>query len=80
VWNLSAGELWRRTRIALDRALQRIANDRGVDAERVRLSYGKVAEMQRRGIVHFHAIIRLDDSAITEYVALLEHESLKGVA
>jgi hypothetical protein len=26
----------------------------------VRLSFGKVAEMQRRGVVHYHAIIRLD--------------------
>ena len=26
----------------------------------VRVSFGKVAEMQRRGVVHFHAIIRLD--------------------
>jgi hypothetical protein len=26
----------------------------------VRLSYAKVAEYQRRGVVHFHAIIRLD--------------------
>ncbi|MEV0811242.1 replication initiator [Micromonospora sp. NPDC050200] len=26
----------------------------------VKLSFGKVAEMQRRGVVHYHAIIRLD--------------------
>src|SRR5690606_13398082 len=26
----------------------------------VRVSYGKVAELQRRGVAHFHAIIRLD--------------------
>ena len=24
------------------------------------MSYGKVAEYQRRGVVHFHALIRLD--------------------
>jgi hypothetical protein len=29
----------------------------------VRLSYAKVAEYQRRGVVHFHAIIRLDGPA-----------------
>jgi excisionase family DNA binding protein len=29
-------------------------------AARVRVSYAKVAEYQRRGVVHFHAIIRLD--------------------
>jgi hypothetical protein len=27
--------------------------------EDVKLAYGKVAEMQRRGVMHFHAIIRL---------------------
>jgi len=40
----------------LVRALRR----RGIDPTTVRVSYGKVAEMQRRGVVHFHAIIRLD--------------------
>jgi hypothetical protein len=29
-------------------------------AAQVRVSYAKVAEYQRRGVVHFHAIIRLD--------------------
>ncbi len=62
VWNLHASELWRRTRIDLDRGLKRIARSRGIDPATVRLSYGKVAEMQRRGVVHFHAIIRLDGS------------------
>jgi hypothetical protein len=60
VWNYLAGELWRRTRITLDRAIARIAKQRGIDPKTIRVSYGKVAEMQRRGVVHFHAIIRLD--------------------
>ena len=60
VWNHAAGELWRRTRITLDRAITRTAKQRGIDPTTVRISYGKVAEMQRRGVVHFHAIIRLD--------------------
>ena len=60
VWNFTAGELWRRTRIALERTLRRTAKNRGIDPTTVRVSYGKVAEMQRRGVVHFHAIIRLD--------------------
>ena len=60
VWNLHAGELWRRSRIALDRAIRRITTEHGIDPDRIRVSYGKVAEMQRRGVVHFHAIIRLD--------------------
>src|SRR5690606_33209144 len=28
--------------------------------DHARLSYGKVAEFQRRGLIHFHAAIRLD--------------------
>ena len=60
VWNNQAGELWRRTRIGIDRAIRRTARARGIDPRTVRVSYGKVAEMQRRGVVHFHAIIRLD--------------------
>ena len=32
-------------------------------AAQVRVSFAKVAEYQRRGIVHFHAIIRLDGPA-----------------
>jgi hypothetical protein len=60
VWNYSAAELWRRTTIAITRRMRRIATTRGIHPAAVRLSYGKVAEMQRRGVVHFHAIIRLD--------------------
>jgi hypothetical protein len=73
VWNLQAGELWRRTTIAVYRYLRRLAKSRGIPFYRVyddqgrsrlmapfRLSFGKAAEMQRRAVVHFHAIIRLD--------------------
>jgi hypothetical protein len=57
VWNAWAGELWRRTTIALSRALRPLGNAHGA---KLRISYGKVAEYQRRGVVHFHALIRLD--------------------
>jgi hypothetical protein len=60
VWNLFAGELWRRTRIGIERHLKQHAKANGIDPKTLRLSYGKVAEMQRRGVVHFHVIIRLD--------------------
>jgi hypothetical protein len=60
VWNHASRELWRRTRIGLERHLKRAAKAKSVDPTRIRLSYGKVAEMQRRGVVHFHAVIRLD--------------------
>ena len=57
VWNAHVGELWRRTIIGLRRRLARVARDRGTT---VRLSYAKVAEFQRRGVVHLHALLRLD--------------------
>ena len=73
VWNLRAGELWRRTTIAVRRHVERLARARGIPSVQtvsangrvrvvppVRLSFGKAAEMQRRGVVHFHAIVRLD--------------------
>ena len=61
LWNALAGRLWSRTTIYLYRALAQLAGVseaelRGV----VRISFAKVAEYQRRGAVHFHAIIRLD--------------------
>ncbi|MFJ5666091.1 replication initiator [Micromonospora chalcea] len=60
VFNHAAGELWRRTTIAIRRHLTKTARAFGLPAASVRLSYGKVAEMQRRGVVHYHVIIRLD--------------------
>ena len=57
VWNAHVGELWRRTVIGLRRELARVARAHGTT---VRLSYAKVAEFQRRGVVHLHALLRLD--------------------
>jgi hypothetical protein len=57
VWNAWAGELWRRTTIALNRLVKPLGAAFGV---KLRVSFGKVAEYQRRGGVHFHALIRLD--------------------
>jgi len=57
VWNAHAPELWRRTVITLRRQLAKKAKALGVQ---VKLSYAKVAEFQRRGLIHFHAIFRLD--------------------
>ncbi len=57
MWNGWAGELWRRTTIALNRLLKPLGEAHGV---KIRVSYCKVAEHQRRGVVHFHALIRLD--------------------
>jgi hypothetical protein len=61
LWNALAPELWRRTTIALQRALARqVGVDEAGLRRLVRISYAKVAEFQRRGAVHFHAVIRLD--------------------
>ncbi|MFI0454138.1 replication initiator [Actinomadura sp. 6N118] len=58
IWNQHAGELWRRTKQAAERYLNRLARQRRLPS--VRLSHGKAAEYQQRGIVHFHALLRLD--------------------
>jgi hypothetical protein len=66
LWNALAPELWRRTTIALHRALAREVGVGEAGLRRlVRISYAKVAEFQRRGAIHFHAVIRLD--AATDY-------------
>jgi integrase len=60
VWNHHNGELWRRTRIAIERFLKRRAKQRGVDPATVKLAYGRAAEFQRRAVIHLHIVIRLD--------------------
>jgi hypothetical protein len=61
LWNALAPELWRRTTIALHRALARLFDLTETDLRRlVRISYAKLAEFQRRGAIHFHAVLRLD--------------------
>lgn len=61
VWQWWAPELWRRFNIAAKRAL---AHRFGVKEARLKnvacVQYSKVAEYQRRGLIHFHALVRLD--------------------
>ncbi|MDT7842246.1 replication initiator protein RepSA [Streptomyces justiciae] len=61
LFNNHAGELWHRF---VNRLRREIAAQIGITQkafkEVARLSYGKVAEFQKRGAVHFHAVIRLD--------------------
>ncbi|WP_322784862.1 replication initiator protein RepSA [Streptomyces justiciae] len=61
LFNNHAGELWHRF---INRLRREIAAQVGITQkafkEVARLSYGKVAEFQKRGAVHFHAVIRLD--------------------
>ena len=67
VWQWFAPDLWRRFTIALHRSL---AHHLGIPAhalpEVATVQYAKVAEFQRRGAVHFHALIRLDGPRTTE--------------
>jgi hypothetical protein len=61
LFNACAGKLWRRFVTYLPRHLARLA---GVTQKtlrsQARIRFVKVAEYQARGVVHFHAVIRLD--------------------
>ena len=61
IWQWFAPELWRRFTIAMRRALAKVLH---VKQSRLKwhasVQYAKVAEYQARGLIHFHALIRLD--------------------
>jgi hypothetical protein len=63
-WNEAAPALWHRFTTYLPRELGRI---RGITRSEVRAgvrpAYVKVAELQARGLIHFHAVIRADGPA-----------------
>jgi len=61
LWNWHAPALWNRFIIELARVLaSRVGLSERAWRQLVRVAYAKVAEFQARGLVHFHAIIRLD--------------------
>ncbi|MER6738546.1 replication initiator [Streptomyces puniciscabiei] len=61
LFNNHAGQLWQRFTTRLRREIAtRAGLTRRELPEHLRVSYGKVAEFQKRGAVHFHAVIRLD--------------------
>lgn len=61
VWQWWAPELWRRTTIELKRALAKHLDvPESRLKERASVQFVKVAEYQTRGMVHFHALLRLD--------------------
>ncbi|MDC7337469.1 replication initiator protein RepSA [Streptomyces lydicus] len=61
LFNNHAGDLWQRFTTRLRRELAARAGLTQRDLkESARLSYGKVAEFQKRGALHFHAVIRID--------------------
>ncbi|WP_054568866.1 replication initiator [Frankia sp. R43] len=61
VWNACVSRLWKRT---VDLTYRKLATHLSTSERAVRtalrISYVKVAEMQARGLVHLHAILRLD--------------------
>jgi hypothetical protein len=61
LFNNHAGQLWQRFTTRLRRELAaRAGLTRRELADHLRVSYGKVAEFQKRGALHFHAVVRLD--------------------
>jgi hypothetical protein len=92
LWNALAGKLWSRTTIYLYRTLAKAAGMTEAELRRtVRISFAKVAEYQKRGAVHFHAVVRLDARTACgcpgcvlpppeEFTAALLEEAVKDAA
>ncbi|GHA67118.1 replication initiation protein [Streptomyces tauricus] len=61
LFNNYAGQLWQRftNRLRREIAVRAGLTQRELK-EVARLSYGKVAEFQKRGALHFHAVVRID--------------------
>src|SRR5579875_263851 len=61
IWNRYVPELWKRTVQATRRGLAHaLGVPRSKLSEVARVRFAKVAEFHRRGVVHYHAIIRID--------------------
>jgi hypothetical protein len=61
IWNRYAPELWKRTVQGIRRGLAAaLGVPRSKLSHTARVRFAKVAEFQRRGVVHYHAIIRID--------------------
>jgi hypothetical protein len=70
VFNARVGDLWRRFVTYLPRQLARMMSVTQKDLRSlVKLRFVKVAEYQSRGVVHFHAIIRLDAKTDGDFYA-----------
>ncbi len=87
LFNALAPELWRRFTIYLPRQLARLA---GITQKQLRtearVRFVKVAEYQARGVVHYHAIIRLDAASgdcqppPAHYTAAMLSEAIRRAA
>ncbi len=64
LFNAVASALWSQTTVEIRRALAEVVGLSRRSCERVaRVEFAKVAEYQARGVVHFHAVVRLDGAA-----------------
>ncbi len=79
LWNAHAGQLWARYTTYFRRTLAAHLGmtQKALNAT-LRLSFAKVAEYQKRGLVHFHAVIRFDgpDGHTTPPPAWATYEAL----
>jgi len=80
VWQWWAPELWRRFTICLRRHLAGYlgTTDSGL-RDVASVQFAKVAEYQARGLVHFHALVRLDGPDGPGSPAPVDGESLAGL-
>ncbi len=61
LWQWHAPELWRRFTIGLDRTLaRRVGVTAKAFGELAKVNFVKVVEFQARGLIHVHAVMRLD--------------------
>ncbi|QUG99584.1 replication initiation protein [Saccharopolyspora erythraea] len=61
LWNAHAGKLWAKFTTYLRRHIAGAAGIRVQDIKHhFRVSFAKVAEYQKRGTIHFHAVVRVD--------------------
>jgi hypothetical protein len=64
LWNAHVPRLWVRTSLLLYRAVAAVGEMSDSETRAaLRLSYVKVVEFQRRGLVHFHVVLRADGGA-----------------
>jgi hypothetical protein len=61
LWNAHAAELWRRFSLAVPKVLTaELGITHRALRQQARISYARVIEYQRRGLIHFHAVVRID--------------------
>ncbi len=74
LWNAHAPALWARFTTHLRREVAKTASlTQRALRHHATLSYAKVAEYQKRGQVHFHAVIRLDGHRPHQHPTRLGH-------